>query len=290
MTRQLLALWHSLGGVPPAAIALVVALTLCQLGLQALRLWAILPRHAALTPVRTAHAFTMGEWANIFTPARAGDALKVVLVHRAAGNTVPLSLSTAAGAVVADKIVDAGSLVLLCATAGLAGVTGLTPAAVELPRAGISGLVAIGALLLLGVAWSRPRSRHWLTRMRHELRQGLAALTRPSKLFAALGFSLGAWLSELLALGVLCAAIGSALSPPQLVLALALLNLGITVPVSVANLGVYEAALAYGLTRSGVPLAGAVAIATLHHALQLAGTNLAAGGLALWAARGAARY
>jgi hypothetical protein len=34
-----------------------------------------------------------------------------------------------------------------------------------------------------------------------------------------------------------------------------------------------------------VPLSAAVAIATLHHAVQLVGTNLGAGGLALWAAR-----
>jgi len=284
MTRQLLAMWHSLSGVSLATVTLVLLLALCQLGLQALRLWSILPRHAALTPARTAHAFALGEWVNIFTPARAGDALKVVLIHRAAGDCVPLSLPTATGAIVADKIVDAGSLGLLCTAAGLAGLRGLTRAGPDLPRAGMVGLGGIAVLLLVGLAWLRPRSRQWLTRMRHDLMQGLAALTQPSKLFAALGFSLGAWLSELLALRLLCAAIGSALSPPQLVLALALLNLGITVPVSVANLGVYEAALAFGLTRSGVPLPGAVAIATLHHAVQLAGTNLAAGGLALWAA------
>jgi uncharacterized membrane protein YbhN (UPF0104 family) len=54
--------------------------------------------------------------------------------------------------------------------------------------------------------------------------------------------------------------------------------------VSVANLGVYEAALAFGLSRSGIPLPTAVAIATLHHALQLLGTNLGAAALSLWVA------
>ncbi|PYO98388.1 MAG: hypothetical protein DMD60_04350 [Gemmatimonadetes bacterium] len=282
MIHQAAAVWHTLSSVPPAAIALVLLLALCQLALQALRLWAILPRHVALTLARTAHAFTLGEWVNLFTPARAGDALKVVLVHRAAKDAAPLSLSTATGAILADKIVDAGSLVLLCVGAGLAGFTGLMRAGVDLPGAGTLALVGGAGLLLPGVAWIWPRSRRWLSRMRRELMHGLAALTNLPKLLAAVGFSLGAWLAELVALGVLCGSIGPALAPPQLVLALALLNIGITVPVSIANLGVYEAALAFGLTRSGVPLSAAVAIATLHHAVQLVGTNLGAGAVSLW--------
>ena len=102
-------------------------------------------------------------------------------------------------------------------------------------------------------------------------------------------FSLGAWTAELLAIRVLCGALGFPLSPPQLVLALVVLNFGISVPVSVANLGVYEAVLAFGLSRSGVPLPSAVAIATLHHGLELLGTNLSTASLSLWvAARGRA--
>jgi uncharacterized membrane protein YbhN (UPF0104 family) len=83
---------------------------------------------------------------------------------------------------------------------------------------------------------------------------------------------------------VLCTALAFPLSLPQVVLALAALNVGISVPVSIANLGVYEAALAFGLSRSGMPLPTAVAIATLHHGLQLLGTNLSAAALSLWVA------
>ena len=101
---------------------------------------------------------------------------------------------------------------------------------------------------------------------------------------AGLSLSLGAWLAELAALRVLCVALAFAPSPARLVLALAALNLGISVPIGVANLGVYEAVLSLGLTRSGIPLATAAAIATLHHALQLLGTNISAAGVSLWAA------
>jgi uncharacterized membrane protein YbhN (UPF0104 family) len=280
---QARAVWNSLMGVPSTAVVLVLLLVLCQLGFQAFRLWTILPRDVALTLGRTAYAFTLGEWFNIFTPARAGDAVKVVLLNRAPG-VAPPSLPKATGVVLADKIVDAGSLVLICAAAGLAGLI-RTGAETRFPYLRI--VVAAGAVVtvvLLGLGWARPRWFERLARVRRELVRGLAALRDPVKLLASIGFSLGAWVAELLALRVLCTALAFPLSLPQVVLALAALNVGISVPVSIANLGVYEAALAFGLSRSGMPLPTAVAIATLHHGLQLLGTNLSAAALSLWVA------
>src|SRR5207302_1548199 len=195
--QQARALWGSLTAVPPAALAVVLLLVLCQLAFQAVRLWTILPRGVALPLGQTAHAFALGEWLNIFTPARGGDAFKVVMLSRAA--------------------------------------------------------------------------------------RGLAALHGPFKLAAGVSLSLGAWLAELAALRVLCTALAFAPSPARLVLVLAALNLGISVPIGLANMGVYEAVLSLGLTHSGIPLATAAAIAMLHHALQLLGTNVGAAGLSLWA-------
>jgi uncharacterized membrane protein YbhN (UPF0104 family) len=278
-TREL---WNNLTGVPAAALATAFGLVLCQLACQACRLWAILPRDVALTLGRTAYAFTVGEWLNIFAPARAGDALKVVLLNRVAG-AQPISLPKATGAVLADKVIDVGSLVLLCAATGLAGLV-RAGAEARLPGAGVV-LGALGAAVL--AVWGIRRLRpHWLERLqrlRREVVTGLTALRDPLRIVASTACSLGAWVAELLALRVLCGALGFPLTPPQLVLALVAVNLGVSVPVSFANLGVYEAALAFGLGQSGVPLASAVAIATLHHALELGATNLGAAALSLWA-------
>jgi hypothetical protein len=63
-------------------------------------------------------------------------------------------------------------------------------------------------------------------------------------------------------------------------LALVIVNLSVSVPVSFANLGVYEAGLAYGLTRVGVPLPVAITLATTHHALELLGISVSAAGYA----------
>ena len=280
--QQARALWGCLTAVPPAVLAVVLLLVLCQLAFQALRLWTILPRGVALPLGQTAHAFALGEWLNIFTPARGGDALKVVMLSRATSGPAP-SLPQATGVLLADKIVDAGSLALLCAAAGLFRLVRVGPPT-HLPDPRTVIAVAAGVTLLLLAL--RRFSARWLgrlARLRREIGRGLAALHDPFKLAAGVSLSVGAWLAELAALRVLCAALAFAPSPARLVLVLAALNLGISVPIGVANLGVYETVLSLGLTQSGIPLATAAAIATLHHALQLLGTNVGAAGVSLWA-------
>lgn len=275
-------LWRNVGRVPLATLALALLLVLSQLSFQTLRLWAIMPAEVAVTLPRTAYAFAVGEWANIFTPARAGDAVKVWLLHRAPGAL--MSVPKATGAVLADKVVDVGSLVLVCSVTGLAGLlrAGAQARLPGAPTAIATGVVL--ALLFVGVRLAPARWVERVAQLRRELVRGLAALKNPLKLFGSLCFSLCAWGTELGALSILCAALSFPLAPPRLVLALAVLNLSISVPVAVANLGVYEAVLAFGLSRSGVALPAAVAIATLHHALELLAMNLAAGALTLWVA------
>jgi uncharacterized membrane protein YbhN (UPF0104 family) len=281
--------WNALAGMPPSALRGAFLLVLSQLGLQALRLWALVPRNGALTLASTARAFTLGEWVNTFAPARAGDALKVVQLCRAARGSRPISAPTATGAVLADKIVDGGSLVVLCAAAGVAGL-GSMGGRVGLPGLGSAlGAVAVSALLVLGVWLTRPG---WGTRLagwRAELMKGLSALTRPGKLVTSACSSVGAWMAEVFALRVLSGALGFPLPLSHIVLALAVLNLGISVPIAAANLGVYESVLAFGLSRSGVPFATALAIAAVHHALELLATNVGAAGLWL-GGRGGGRH
>jgi glycosyltransferase 2 family protein len=277
------AVWQELTLVPLVWVGAALLLVLCQVACQACRLWAILPQDAALSIARTAYAFSLGEWANIVAPARAGDALKVVLLNRVRGAT-PLSLAKATGAILADKVVDAGSLVLLCSVTGAASLIAASARA-RLPSRGVT--LAAGVTLTVGLLAARRAPRRWFERvtvLRRELVSGLAALKAPGRLLASIAFSMGAWVAELLALRVLCSVLGFPLSPAQLALALAALNVGISVPVSIANVGVYETVLAFGLSRVGVPLPTAVAIGALHHGLELSATTLSAAGLWLWIA------
>jgi uncharacterized membrane protein YbhN (UPF0104 family) len=52
------------------------------------------------------------------------------------------------------------------------------------------------------------------------------------------------------------------------------LNVGIAVPITVGNLGVFEASLAFALTRHGIPAQNALAIATLEHFAKFGGLGL----------------
>jgi uncharacterized membrane protein YbhN (UPF0104 family) len=258
--------------LPRITLTVAFALILTQVVLQSLRLWAVVPRALALGVGRVVHAFMLGEWVNIFVPARTGDALKVVLIRRAL-DTGLSGLPSATGVVVADKLVDLASLVLLCAAGGL---TGLLWARAQ---AGIfAGALAVAVAIAL-VAWLRLtgvsfREAHWA--WVRDLLSGLSALRDPARGVAGLVFSLGAWLAEGYALWILCAGMGASPSPSQILLALVVLNVGISVPISFANLGVYEATLTAGLSYAGIPLATALAVAVSHHGLELLAVNASA--------------
>ncbi|HLZ44191.1 MAG TPA: lysylphosphatidylglycerol synthase transmembrane domain-containing protein [Gemmatimonadales bacterium] len=273
------AVWHELGRIPPTAVGAALLLVFGQVTCQALRLWAVIPRDRFISMPRAAYAFMLGEWTNMFTPARAGDALKVVLLNRGAS----ISLPQATGAMLADKVVNIGSLILLCAVSGVAGTIWTTAwARGALPLTAL----LIGALLataLLLVPKSRVRILGRLIVLQHELARGFTALADPKRLVISTAFSFGAWLAELLALQILCAAVGSPQPLQNLVLAVAVLNVGISVPMSPANVGIYEMALAFGLSRAGLPGPAALAVATVHHGIQLLAVNVAAAALTLWA-------
>jgi len=265
--------WSAVAAFPLAAVAAALFIVFGQVAAQSLRLWAIVPGDVALPPGWVAAAFMAGECANIVAPVRAGDALKVVLLTRVPGPT-QIGTLRAAGAVLADKLVDLGSLVLLCLVAGLSTLI-WTGGSARVP----GSLVVIGIAIAVPLAWVglRLAPARWITTAKvglAELSRGLTALRDPVRLAGSLSFSLAAWGAEVLAIRVLAGSLGFPMSASQLLFALVVMNAGTSVPVAAANAGVYEATLAYGLHRSGVPVAPALAIATTHHLIELAAISL----------------
>jgi uncharacterized membrane protein YbhN (UPF0104 family) len=276
-TRQF---WRDLRSLSPIAVATALVLILAQVTLQALRMWAIAPADAGLRVIRAGYIFAVGDWTNIFIPVRGGDALKVVLLTRPE-NGHQISLAKATGALLADKVSDVGTLLLLCVA------TGLTSLLVVKTRATLSlrGMViAAAAVAVLVFIVTRRGPRQWLAARRVGLRdigEGLSSLKSPLRIAVSVSCSVAARFAEVLALARLCAAVGFVISLPQVLLALVIVNVSISVPVSVANLGVFEAGLAYGLMRAGIPLPAAVLVATTHHMLELLGITLSAAGYTL---------
>ena len=271
--------WMDLESLSPFAAATAFALILGQVSLQSLRLWAIIPRDARLGVIRAGYIFAVGDWTNIFIPARGGDALKVLLLTRPERGQ-HMSLTKATGALLADKVIDIGTLIFLCAITGL--LSFLVTRARALPVLWVViGTGGVLALLLLAFRLGPPQ---WLSARQAALRDlagGLSALKDPVRCLMSVSFAIAARVAEMIALRVLCGAMGFPLSLPQALFALVVVNLSVSVPVSIANLGVYEAGLAYGLTRAGLPVPVSVMIATTHHMLELLGITLSAAAYAL---------
>lgn len=273
-------LWEGLTQLPRSTIIAALLLIVAQVMCQALRFWAIIPRSARVSVSLATQAFTLGECANIVALGRAGDVMKAVLMNRP-GNGADVNLSRAAGAVLADKVIDIGSVVLLCVATGALGVLA-AGARAALP--GPMVVLGITVLLPIGVTATWFARPVWFTRLRStagEVVLGLSALKAPGPVLASASFSLGAWVAELLALQLLCGGLGFSPAMLQLMVAVIILNASVLVPIAVANVGVYEAALAFGLTQAGIPLTAAVAIAIAHHALELLALGLTTLGLLL---------
>lgn len=279
--------WQNASRLSPFAVITAFLLIIGQVSAQALRMWAIIPRDTPLSVARVGYIFTVGDWTNIFIPARGGDALKVLLMTRGEGAR-RMSLTKATGAMLADKVIDIGTLTLLCAITGLMSLLAAKTRALLPVFWIVLGAGAVLALVLAAIRRGWPEwwaaRKAWL----RDLARGLSALKDPRRCLASVSFSVTARVAEVLALRVLCVAMGFQLSLPQVLLALVIVNLSVSVPVSIASVGMYEAGLAYGLTRSGMPLPVGIMIATTHHVLELFGITLSAAGYALanhWIAR-----
>ncbi len=264
---------RALGRFPPRALALAAAIVLLQMLLQASRLYALLPREPGRSWIDVVRAFSLGQLANSRLPARAGDALKIARIGSAGEERASALARAAGGVLVADKVVDLAALGILVA---LVGTRWLSGALGWVARQGwVLGLLA--ALAAAAVVVPENGRRSGTGRTFRQFVRGTAGLADPRRVAGGLALGMAAWLAEASVLGLLASSLGLELDAAQRLWILAALNLGIALPVTVANIGTFEAALVVALGRAGVGVPEAIAIAVAHHAFQIAGV----GGLAL---------
>lgn len=135
-------------------------------------------------------------------------------------------------------------------------------------------LVTSVVLLALYFTQKRfPRLRAWL----RELRRGFMIILNLRRFILVVLLSIAMWTLEVLSMKFVAAPLGIDIQLGQGMFVLLLLNLGIAVPITLGNIGTYEAALVLGLGLWGIGANDAVAIAISHHFLQIGALVLLAG-------------
>lgn len=245
----------------PIVVGVALLSSAAQIAFMVLRFWSVA---GGISLSRCSYAYLMGHLANNFAPARAGEALKIALLSRGP-EARPVLVIT--GVFASDRVVDLGCfLTIVGLTAVFFGsqlkLPELTPTKVFSIAGFILVLAAIGFFVFR--KYSSVLKPRW-----QEFKSGMAPLAKPVVLAQALAFSLGCWVAEVAALGLLTYGLGYNIGFGGLVTVLIALNLAISVAVSIANIGTFEAGVALALIPLGVAKEDAIAIAILHHALQL---------------------
>jgi uncharacterized membrane protein YbhN (UPF0104 family) len=261
----------AIGKPQPAYWLAVLAVSFFQTIFQINRLWVLFPKAARLKWILTARAFTYGQFLNTFGPSGSGDILKVVLTRKhknREGRQLEASESSAIIFIV-DKLADVGSLFLLAVAAlffSPVKISGINwSEQIKTALLGASILIAILYALSLIFRNRSGAIARWL----EGFKTGLQALREPKRFLVALLMGLCNNFSKVIALQILCVAQGFSLTYPELIFSIVILILGTAVPISPANLGVYEASLMFALNQFGVPTPQGLAIATIHHACQM---------------------
>ncbi len=251
----------------PWLIAIAAMGVSLQVALQISRWFSLFPAKEPVRWVRVARAFLTGQAVNTFVPARAGDVVKILALK--GKNTGSQDVARTTGVVIADKLIDLLSLLLAVALfASWLLWEGLPSWRLPTRSEGIvAGLIIV--TVFAAVALIRGKRGFWIRQKFIQLGSGLVALRNPPQLLRGTALGMAAWMAEASVLKLICSGQSVSCSLAQAICALLVLNLGVAIPVSFANIGTYEASMGFALTRFGVPLEEALAIATVHHALQI---------------------
>jgi uncharacterized protein (TIRG00374 family) len=256
----------------PASLVLAVAIVL-----RAVR-WRLLisPEHRPSAPAVTS-ALLIGYLFNSILPARAGEAIRVVVLNQRAGTP----RFEAAGTVVAERAIDVLTLlVLLFATAPA------VPSADWLPRVvalgGVLFVVIAGAFITFASYGERParlllRPLGRLPKMSRDrievgaanLTRGLSAFRRPAIAIPAFALTAVSWLLIAFASWICMRGFDLRLGYAAAVLVVVAVNLAMILPSGPAGLGVFEAATLTALHPFDVDRTHALSYALVLHGLNV---------------------
>jgi uncharacterized protein (TIRG00374 family) len=248
------------------------------IALRALRWWSLFAA-AERPPLRSiTYALLIGYFFNNILPARAGEAARVIALHRRAATP----RAEAVGTVVVERLFDVLALliVLFASYPWLPEISWLRAAAVF-------GAVVVTVLLALVVVIVRydERAVHWLLSPLRRVKRagvaerleaaavnatrGLVALRNPRIALRGMALTIASWTTLGMSYWVLT--LGFHLDLPLVagLLVTVAINLSLVLPSSPAALGVFEAATVIALRAFDVPQAEALSYALVLHLLNL---------------------
>jgi uncharacterized membrane protein YbhN (UPF0104 family) len=270
----------ALAGAGPIPLAIALFVSTVQVYAQLARFVVLVPPAERHPLAELLDATAVGQLLNYATPLRAGDAYKLIRLvpahDRDAGEAQQAQqarqgrFSVLLAALLAERVADIAALFVMAAWASLPELVAW--AGTLMPSRTRALSAALGALILaLLVVLFAGRIRRLLGGFLVNMR---GALWSP-RFLRSLGVSILTWSLDAGTLYFTTRTVGTyALSFREVMHSVFVLNLGIAVPVTVGNLGVFEAALAFALTFHGVAAADALAIATLEHFVKFAGLGL----------------
>ena len=242
-----------------ATWTLVGAAVLCNLTsntLARVRRWAALlapiPHRERASFLDLARLFYASVALNNLLPARAGEAIRVVQLHRHRGYP-PGALIAAQ---LAEKAIEAVSLGLVC------GALALLPGGNRTPLL-IAGALAAAAVMALSLIRGREPAAAG------KFLQALRALHAERSWIRSLGWALLADANDLLLVALCLRALGIDAPPSVWALVLLGINFAILLPSTPGQIGVLEAGAVLALTSAGIPAAPAAAFAVVYHAVHL---------------------
>ena len=262
----------ALRGARMGPFALAVLCNLVANTLARVRRWEALLRPLPHGPRRAgffdlARLLYAGYAVSNLLPARAGEAVRVAGLHRRRGYPV----AGLVGVQLAEKVIEALSLGLLCGLLALTAGPGRVPLAA-------GGALALGGLLLLLALPRRmpspaiPRGR--VAAFLQNLLGALRTVHARRSWLQSVGWSLLSDTTDLLLVGLCLRALGIEVPPSAWALVLFSVNLAILLPSTPAQVGILEAGAVVALAAAGVPAAPALAFALAYHAVHLLPTTV----------------
>jgi uncharacterized protein (TIRG00374 family) len=246
--------------------------------LRAVRWWGLFAT-AQRPPLRAVtYALLIGYFFNNILPARAGEAARVIALHKRASTPKAETVGT----VVVERLFDVLALLLV-----LFASYPWLPEISWLRAAAIFGAVVVAVLVVLVVVIVRydERAVHWLLSPLRRVRRagvaerleaatvnatrGLVALRSPRIALRGMVLTIASWVMLGVSYWILTKAFSLDLPLVAGLLVTVAINLSLVLPSSPAALGVFEAATIVALRAFDVPQAEALSYALVLHLLNL---------------------